>query len=95
MWILFFTILLVIFLNFLYSLIFIDEQKRGKWLCVSVCLVLIALSSLRSIHTGADFINYAGQYEYIGRHSWTDLFHTRWEPGYMVLNKLMAYGGVI
>lgn len=91
MWVLFFAICAVIFLNFFYSLIFYDEQKRKTFLCITVCLLLFSLSSLRSVHTGVDYLNYMREFEAIGKHSWEYLLHSRWEPGYLLVNKLMAY----
>lgn len=91
MWILFITICAVIFLNFFYSLIFYDDQKRSTYYCLTVGVLLVALSSLRSIHTGVDYLNYMKEFEAIGRHSWYYLLHSRWEPGYLVFNKLMSF----
>lgn len=55
------------------------------------CLGLLLISSLRADDVGKDLANYLETFGFSSSVDWRSLFYNRFEPGFLVFNKALAY----
>ena len=73
--------------------IFFSVIKRTRayyffWMLEAI--VLITITAIRDISVGADTRGYCEAFMYLQRIPWKNIFQFGWEPGYVIVNKLLS-----
>jgi len=68
------------------------DKKSKKVLFAIGCFSILFLTIFRDVSVGADTRNYCNGFKYITTYvSWENILKFRWEPGYVVLNKIIGF----
>lgn len=67
-----------------------SDKKRSLFLCYIVGFQLFVTAAMRAITVGGDLENYIPAFAYISGLSWGEVLYYSWEPGYVLLNKLLS-----